>query len=140
LGGQEAFRNKIREELPAYLYWMLYEFQIPEEIKSTRFGMDPFQHPDIIKAVKETEPHVHLLEYLGTKLYPGAKDLFKTTSDIHQDLKDAGAPSGLAPTSTNKLGEWLTKIAGMGTGELKPKRTNKANGYLINLPDSDQGS
>ena len=133
LGSQEAFRNKLREELPAYLYHLRYEFQIPEDLKDTRFGMKPFRNPDIVKAVKESAPYVHLLEYMRTKLYSGVKGLFKSTSEIHQDLKDVGAPSGLAPTATHILGEYLTSIAGMGTGEVTPKRTSKANGYVLNF-------
>lgn len=140
LGGQETFGNKLREELPAYIHHQLYEFRIPEGLKDTRFGMKPFRNPNIVKAVKESAPHVHLLEYLRTTLYPAAKDLFKTTSEIHQDLKNAGAPSGLAPTATHRLGEYLTSIANMGTGELKPKRTNKANGYILNFVDPIQES
>lgn len=138
LGGQEAFRNKLREERPAYLYHLLNEFKIPEELEDTRFEMKPFRHPNIVKAVKEAAPYVHLLEYLRTTLFPRAKDLFKTTTEIFVELKKAQAPSGLVPANPQILGEYLTSISKMGTGEIKFKKTNKANGYVLNFPDFNQ--
>jgi hypothetical protein len=89
LGGQEAFANAIREELPAYLYWLLNTFEISEGLRDTRFGMKAYQNPEIVEAVEETAPHVHLLEYMRTNLYPGVSGLFKTGVDILQDLEVA---------------------------------------------------
>jgi hypothetical protein len=137
LGGQEAFGNKLHEELPAYIYHQLNEFQIPEELKATRFGMDPWRNPNIVKAVKDTEPYVHMLEYMRV-LYPTAQGLFKTGMQILQDFTDNRDPQGIAPKSPKTFFEYLSKVSDMAPKEFAKKKTKHANGYILNFLDTAQ--
>jgi hypothetical protein len=137
LGGQDAFAGAIRAELPHILYDLLNVFEIPDELRDTRYDMKAYQNEEILEAVEETAPHIYLLEFMRKTLYSGVKDLFKTALEIHQDLdlKDMRPPPGVAPKHPNTLGKYLSSIAEMGTGEVVKKKTKGENGYILNFPE-----
>ena len=112
LGGRAAFAAKIKEELPAYLYWLLNKFQIPGELKATRLSMKAFQHPDILEAIEETSPQRLLLQHMECQ-WVGVyhKDLPLTT--IAKILEESDPPNGVLPKSPTTLGRYLTDISKM---------------------------
>jgi hypothetical protein len=112
LGGRAAFAAKIKEERPAYLYWLLNEFEIPADLKATRLSMKAFQHPDILEAIEETSPQRLLLEHMESE-WVGVyrKDMPLTT--IAKLLEESGPPNGVLPRSPTTLGRYLTDISKM---------------------------
>jgi hypothetical protein len=71
---EEAFWSVIKEQLPHYLHWLTSEFALPEELKSNRFSVKHFHHPDIIKALNELSPEEKLLQLIDTMagaIFPG---------------------------------------------------------------------
>ena len=133
LGGQKNFANKIREELPAYLYWLLYEFQIPAELKDTRFGMKAYQNVEILGAIEETAPHMLLLELLEAE-YAGANKLEKSVLELAKDLQTPDIPRGVVPQSPLTLGRYLTSLSKI-TDAIAKKETKKKNVYLLTFPE-----
>jgi hypothetical protein len=136
LGGQDKFAEAIKAELPHILYDLLNVFKIPGELKDTRYGMKAYQNHEIVEAVEETAPYVLLLEFMRMKVYPGVKNLFKTSLEILQDLEKERAPQGISPKNPNTLGKYLTNISDMKTGEVVWKKTKHANGYVLNFPNA----
>lgn len=136
LGGQEQFAAAIKGELPAFLYHLLKEAEIPEELRDTRYGMKAYQNPEIVEAAEESEPYVHLLDALRKKVYPGAKDLKKTVAEIFQDLHDARIPRGIVPANPNTLGKYLTSIYEMVPDEVDKDRNKDGIFYTLNFPDT----
>ena len=68
---QEAFNTKIRSELPAYIDWLMNEFQIPTHLlvddrgeDATRFGFNAQQHPSLSDALFEDTPAAQLLRLI----------------------------------------------------------------------------
>jgi hypothetical protein len=133
LGGQKNFANKIREELPGYLYWLLYKFQILAELKDTRFGMKAYQNDEILEAIEETAPHMLLLELLEVK-YPGANKLEKSVLEIATDLQTVDTPRGVVPQSPLTLGRYMTTLSKISDA-IEKKVTNKKNVYLLTFPE-----
>jgi hypothetical protein len=59
------FEKVIARALPAYLYWLLHEFQVPAEIRTKeRFRIVPYKDPGILEAIQATSPATHLGELL----------------------------------------------------------------------------
>jgi hypothetical protein len=64
VGGRKIFEAKLKEELPAALYYLLYEFKVPGELRDTRMGLKGYQNPEIISDIEGTAPEYQLLEAL----------------------------------------------------------------------------
>ena len=64
---QEAFNTQVASELPAYAYWLLNEFEVPEHLlmcdgqDATRFGFASYQHPTLSAQLFDDTPAAHLL-------------------------------------------------------------------------------
>jgi hypothetical protein len=131
LGGKESFADKIQEELPAYLYWLLYEFQIPKELQDTRYGLKAFQHPEIVEAVEETTPQMQLLA--------GLEDIFsgemKTFSVLHiwKSLSLEVLPREVRPQSMTTLGRYLTTLDKVAPDKIKKVRDKKGVAYTLDF-------
>jgi hypothetical protein len=63
-----AFWETIRNELPAFVQFLL-DFEIPESLRSSRFGITHFHHPLILEAIEEMAPETILLEYIEQYLF-----------------------------------------------------------------------
>jgi hypothetical protein len=139
LGGDDAFAAAVESELPCYLYWLLNVFEIPTDLRDTRYGMKAYQNPEIVEAVEETAPYVHLLEALREKVYSGGvTGLEKTLLEIAADIQTTpDVPKGIAPTSLITLGRYMTAITGI-TNEVVKKETNKGNRYVMTFPESEE--
>jgi hypothetical protein len=61
---RRAFREKISEQLPAYLHYLLYEFKLPEALKNERFGVREFADPEIRSMLSDDSPAAEFLEIL----------------------------------------------------------------------------
>lgn len=59
-----TFRQKIEEELPAYAWWLLNVFQIPDHMKSRRFGVREWQHPALLSELFDDTPQAELLRII----------------------------------------------------------------------------
>jgi hypothetical protein len=58
---QEAFRQALSRELPAFVHFLL-NYEIPEDKRAPRFGIATFQHPRLLDLLNERKPEQQLLE------------------------------------------------------------------------------
>jgi len=65
---RNLFWETLVAELPAFLHW-LSEWEIPREIRSERYGVTHFHHPEILQAVDELAPEARLLDLIDDKLF-----------------------------------------------------------------------
>lgn len=78
------FWKTLIDELPAYAHWLL-NLEIPEELKSPRFGVKHFHHPDIVEAIKELAPETRVLEMIDELM---TKDLFCAFRGVEAAKRD----------------------------------------------------
>lgn len=57
---QEKFWATVKAELPAFVFWLLEKYVPPLGVVGGRFRVRPCAHPDILGALQEFAPHVHL--------------------------------------------------------------------------------
>ena len=138
LGGKKPFADKIREELPAYLHWLLHEFQIPEEFKGTRFGMQAFQHPEIVEAIEETTPYMLVLGHME-HAWAGQCHEEISLMEFASLLERSNPPKGVLPNNVNTSAKYLTSLTNV-TNKITKTRTKKGVLYTADFrEDVDHG-
>lgn len=113
-------------ELPAFVGWLLGEFELPLELVSQRFGVVEFHHPEILEGIDYLSPENRLLgwidrtvmradntwqgEYLERGIWKG------TATDLEVALKDP--EGGLSfkerdkvPAANPTLGKYLKTLS-----------------------------
>jgi hypothetical protein len=61
---KEAYREAIKAELPAFIYWLLHEFKLPPELTGGRFVVRHWHHPVLLSQLHELGPHTRIWELL----------------------------------------------------------------------------
>lgn len=67
--GRRANEAKLRAELPGFLHH-LESFQIPEGLRSSRFGIRHFQHQDLLSALGALSNEQRLLDLIDIAIFP----------------------------------------------------------------------
>jgi hypothetical protein len=65
---REEYSDEFRSELPAFAAY-LEEFVIPEELRSSRYGVTHFHHPDLVDALDGLAPEMELLDLIDMDLW-----------------------------------------------------------------------
>jgi hypothetical protein len=97
----------MREELPGYVWWLLNEFKIPDELlvdengkRATRFGFRSWQHPSLANELYEDTPAAQLLRLID------ACELVHTINGTRKLWELQGPHNNLAGVK-KKGGEWV---------------------------------
>ena len=67
--GRRKFWNAVCAELP-YFVNFLDDYEIPEDMKDSRFGIKAFQHPALIEVLQDMSHEVRRLELMATIVVP----------------------------------------------------------------------
>ena len=67
-----SFWDAILKELPGFIHF-LQNWEIPEELTDSRFGICAYHHPDIVKVVEEMSPERRLLELIEATVLIGGE-------------------------------------------------------------------
>jgi hypothetical protein len=67
--GQERFWNTLTSEIPAFLQWLLNEYEIPEEMRDSRYVVKTFHHPHMLQELEELSPESLLLNLVDAALF-----------------------------------------------------------------------
>jgi len=88
-----AFWKVLTGELPSFVWWLLNEFTLPDELKE-RFGVRHWCHPEVEMELRDISPEQHLLEFIERwfRRHPG-KYFEGTASDLRQALLTDGGLS-----------------------------------------------
>lgn len=91
---KELFWNTLYSEIPAYLYWLLNEFQLPESRLDRRYGISSWIHPEILEKVAETTPEDAMLALIDKHYYYNVPEfrgaIEKRADEIRMDLLSSG--------------------------------------------------
>jgi len=58
---KEIFWKTLVSELPAFIWWLLNEFELPREWQEARFGVHTFHHPELARELEELSAAMALL-------------------------------------------------------------------------------
>src|SRR5260370_42298105 len=68
LDEREAFWNKLKSELPAFLSF-LTNWSVPEQLRHSRYGIKTWQHPQLLAALDALAPETRLLVLIDEVLF-----------------------------------------------------------------------
>jgi hypothetical protein len=88
--GRRAFRQRLIGALPAFL-WEVDNFELPEEMRSSRFFVEAFHHPRVVELITDASPVAPLGELLVSVIEKqrGSKPLEGTAVEIYGELGPA---------------------------------------------------
>ena len=129
------FWKTLLGEIPAFLAF-LEEWKIPEHLKSNRFGIKTYHHPELLEKVSELAPESRLLAlidaYKGLFSF-GRNDWKGTALDLERELMD---PEWSMHTQVRNLlqhqntcGTLLGRLASQMPGRVCIEK--KTNGYTV---------
>lgn len=116
-------------ELPAFI-WHLIHWEIPAELKSDRFGVKHYHHPDLLAAIDAMAPEVRLLEIIDMQMSwcgepsPDRTDKWSGTAVSLQSLL---LQSSLVGYEARQLLSW-PNAAGTYLGRLARNRPDRVKG------------
>jgi hypothetical protein len=74
------------EALPAFL-WEIDNFEMPEELRDSRFFVKAWHHPRVVELIEDASPVAPLGELLASEIEKrGGKPLEGTATEIYKEL------------------------------------------------------
>jgi len=137
---REAFWNRLKSELPAYLDW-LSGLVIPSHLVSQRFGVQAFLHPAIKSELLNFEPPMMLLDLIDAHIFgPNEKVIEMTAAEIQTELTSDTSDCRfearrLLPRPTT-CGRYLSSLVGLSP-RVKNVRTSERRAYRITRRPDD---
>lgn len=87
---RKAFTDKIHSELPMFLDFLL-KWEIPTtpvDLRSPRFGIAHYHHPELLNAISELAPEQRLLNLIDTVLFTAGKSWNGTAEELERKLTE----------------------------------------------------
>ena len=131
-----GFHDLIISEIPAYLHWLLHEWQIPQKVADPlRYNVATYHHPELAEALNcfspETELHELLAATYASRLASGTP-IEATAAEIESALR-AAEPlrTDRLLTYRNACGTYLGRLAQNHPGLLVSVRTTHLRSWIM---------
>lgn len=136
---RQAFIDTLRAELPHFLQF-LFDFKIPAELTSDRYGITHFHHPEILEAISAMAPETRLLEMIDARLFdsaaPGAwqGSANKLERELTSEASCVRRPAERLLTFHLACGTFLGRLQKRYPERFASEHTNKGNVWTISPP------
>lgn len=142
---RDAFWGQLVRELPAMLAYLV-EMDIPMEMRSERFGVRHYQHPEILRMLNEVAPEFRLLALLDAVLFQRGGTLAAEPSQQRQLYVGTAETIGSLLTMScsgyehearrllswnNACGTYLGRLAKALPERVREMRSGNARQWLI---------
>jgi hypothetical protein len=138
LAGQQKFMAALLGEVPAFLN-LLVNYRIPERLKSERFGVTHFHHPELLASLSEMSPEMRLLAVIDAHLSEGEGPFsgwMGTATELERMLYDSkGAHEARRLLDwSNATGTYLGRLAKKLPNRVRQERTKSSRIWYIRPP------
>jgi len=130
-------------EIPHLLHYLSH-FDIPEQMRSRRFGVKHFHHPAILEALAETSPEIKLLELIDGFIIKGLMPWRGTSIELKNQLIEEGGACAMEtrallhyPSSTTKYLSRLKKSYPLRFDTERFEHGSKVRWIIEKAPDND---
>ena len=134
-GEKRAFWGQIEKELPGFLYFLLYDYRIPEKLRDRRFGVATFHHPELAQHLQELSPQAELLELIDLLKPWGTLDPWEGSSkELRLQLLNHDSTCDDARRLLkypHACGEYLGDLAKSHPDRVKDGRTKHARRWIV---------
>jgi hypothetical protein len=130
------FHDQIISEIPAYLHWLLHEWEMPGEVSDPhRYNVATFHHPELAEALHCFSPEAELHELLGIayadRIGRGLT-IEASASEIEDQLRRAAPQRAERLFSfRNACGTYLGRLASLHSEHLEAKRDESRRWWII---------
>jgi hypothetical protein len=125
---RHRFWDALVSELPAFVHF-LEHWKIPKELRSQRFGVTHFHHPDLLRTLDDLAPENQLLDMIDSELFSGpAPGIWEgKAEDLEKRL--TGSESGSAYAARRLLS--FRAACGTYLGRLAKKRSERVSRRIL---------
>lgn len=124
---QDAFGAALESQLPAFMWWLLNEYKIPDEMYG-RFGIRHFQHPDIKRILFDLSPEVALMDAIERVLFgPDSSFWSGSASDLRVELIAESSPLSSREKNNVRSVQWIGRQLAR-IGDQHPERYRQKAG------------
>jgi hypothetical protein len=131
---KDTFSAAIKRELPAFLFFLLNLYELPEQYRDRRYGVATFHHPDLAEALDRLSPESELLELidltLGNELATG--ELWIKASDLEDRIRRShGVRADRIFTYSQACGKYLQRLSVNHPERVQKNRRHCGDGWSI---------
>lgn len=131
-----AYWKKIQSEIPAFAQYLL-DYEIPEHLHDTRFGVRYFHHPELLEGLRSLAPETKLLELIDRCIFSERKTAWEgTAGDLENLLRSQYSgvheEAGRLFHWNTACGVYLGKLE--GKGRVQHKRHSQKRLWVIQPP------
>lgn len=128
-----TFHKRILGEIPAYLHWLIYEWDYSEEVKDNkRYNVKTFHHPVLEESLDSFSPEAELKDLLEATYRDRMVDVEETAADIEEAIRCHNATrAGKLFTFRNACGTYLGRLAQKHPDLITSKRDGKRRWWVI---------
>lgn len=134
-----AFWRCLMGELPAFLHFLIHEYQPPDGFADTRYVVTGWHHPDLTAALHDLSPAAALLGLIDQLAPWGTSE--KQWEGTAEELRAQLFQSGGTATDARRLLEWpqacgnyLATLAKKNAERVQYRRTATARLWIIRRP------
>jgi len=125
----------LKKEVHAFVHFLM-NWEIPQELRSERFGIKEYHHPEIRKVIDVLTPESRLLQFLDkSEIWDSGKQLEGTAEELQTLVYE------LDPAVANELfdfstaaGTFLGRLAKRHPRRVQRRGTGKGNRWIISPP------
>jgi len=134
--GRSQFWKTLISELPAFI-WFLTRWEIPPELRSERFGVTHYHHPELLAELETMAPENKLLEIIDMYFHISGRDSEKwqgTAAELESQLlnsQDVGAESRKLLNWPNATGTYLGRLMRKHPDRIEFDRSADRRGWII---------
>jgi hypothetical protein len=129
------FEAKMRSEIPAFLYWLLNVYQLPEEFTDPRrYNVATYHHPDLKEALESLSPEAELLELIDLTLAHDLQDgaVWISAEKLEEQITIYHERRGKQIfTYRGACGKYLQRLSVKHPKRVSKARTGQGNGWNI---------
>jgi predicted RNA-binding Zn-ribbon protein involved in translation (DUF1610 family) len=130
----------LTSELPAFLDY-LQKWSIPQELRSNRFGVKHFHHPDILQTLEELAPESKLSQLIDMDLFPASDAVawMGTASELERRLSLSpliGPEARRLLSFNNACAAYLGRLASRHPARYRKQHTRNGNCWTIHPPEA----
>ena len=135
----DAFWGALLAELPAFMYYVL-NWPIPEALRSPRFGVVHFHHPELVTGLEAQAPELQLMELIDQEFFRGesAAPVSALAVEIQTRLTGENcvyrSQAGSLLHSPSACGTYLARLTGKYPDRITSKRVHGRAYYTIQPP------
>ncbi len=138
--GRERCWQILTSELPACLAYLL-AWKIPDALRSQRYGVTHFHHPEILRALAELSPESKLAELIDAELFsaPVSFPWNGTAAELERKLSASSQSAHDARrlfTFNNACGQYLSRLANKCPARYVKRHTMAGNSWTIHPPEA----